>query len=1087
MARMDSASAELARARSVQETMLPAPPRVPGLEIATSYRACKALGGDFFDFLVVDPWHLGIVIADVSGHGTAAALVMSAAKKSLQIFGKGCLSPRDAVLQANDSIRGDLPKGMFVSVLYGILDIRDLRMRYVRAGHNPPLVVADGAVRADLALAPGGPVLGIMPSAQLAPRLTETELLLRPGDALLLHTDGLSEAFAPDKEMYGKTRLHQKLSRAGEVAASGFIQELREDVDRFRADAPPVDDEAMILLRVLGRQGTPQPLTGPFDDEEAELLEAPAPLLGRERDIADLCDLVGGNTALVTVTGPGGVGKTCTSQAVAARLRHHFPSGVFFCDLTAAREAWAVCRIVATALGVQEGDSALGPRIGNALRGRAATRGGHALLVLDNCEQAAEAVGRCVNEWRARAPGTHFLLTSRIPTGTRGEHVHPLRPLRTPQRRTTGRVTLNEAALQGLAEVPSVELFVRRAREKAPQFQLTVANADTISRICTALDGLPLAIELAAARIGVMTPEKILDRLGERFEWLRNRDETGHHATLEDMIAWSWDLLTESERGLLAELSVFAGGFSLETAEQVATLVTGAELADTIEGLITKSLMYRELQPALDGEPRFYLYESVRLFAELRLNALGRAEDTRARWRSALVEYARRWWQRRLSNRALEARARYESELDGLLRIAREGVPPELAGWAAVIIAATLARTGTDPEIEALVPRLRAALPAGLEVSQWLLLAEAEFISRRAPVEAEKLLAAQEFSGPTRYFARILQAKCAMARGVMSEVEALTRLALEVPGLTPLQKAAASDRLGLCHYRAGRLDDAIECFDAALRVALEQKDLLLESVTLAHIGSTHKLKGELDKSEWFIREAIRLAQAAGATVSESSWLGNLGVTLGAAGKLQAAEACILRALRLTRETGNLTTEASHLINLAYVYHRQNRIEEAMPLLKDALRLHSETGNRHGRALALANIAALERDGGELEGALASFVQAREVFLTLSDAYAASNQLVNIGQTLALLHARKQDPALLDQAILNLRQALQEIADHKFLRNTMAEAELAACLKQRGEHEEARELARQVLAAESTAPDSVPRAALERARFVLGSP
>ncbi|MBX3473377.1 MAG: SpoIIE family protein phosphatase [Planctomycetes bacterium] len=1084
MARHDSVSAELARARSVQETMLPAAPRIPGLEIETSYRACKALGGDFFDFIIVDPWRLGIVIADVSGHGTAAALVMSAAKKSLQIFGKGCISPRDALLRTNDSIRGDLPKGMFVTVLYGVLDVRDLRLVFARAGHNPPLVIADGAVRADIAQIPGGPVLGIFSSTQLAPKLVETEVQLRPGDAMLLHTDGLSEAFAPQGEMYGKTRLHQKLGRAGDVPASAFIKELREDVDRFRADEAPKDDEAMVLLRVLGRQSNPQPLTGPFDDDAPVLEELP-PLLGRERDIAEISELLSGEAALVTITGPGGVGKTRTSQAVSARLRSHFPAGVFFCELTDAREAWAVCRAVAAAVGVQEGDTALGQRIGNALRGRAATRGGNALLVLDNCEQAAEAVGRCVNEWRARAPGTRFLLTSRVPTGTRGEHLYPLRPLRTPQRRTTGRLQLNEAALAGLAEVPSVDLFIRRAREKSPRFALTLENADTISRICSALDGLPLAIELAAARIGVMSPEKILERLGERFEWLRSREETGHHATLEDVIAWSWDLLSETERDLLAELSVFSGGFVLECAEQVVTTASGADLADLLEGLESKSLLYRETVPGLPGEPRFFLYESVRLFAELRLNALNRGEDTRARWRSALVEYARRWWQRRMSNRAQEARTRYEAEADALLRVAREGTPLELAGWATVVLASTMGRTGTDAEIETLVSRMRAALPPSLEVSQWLLLAEADAVWRKSPVEANRMVADFAFSGPTRYYARILQAKCAQASGIMSEVEAMTRLALEVPGLTPLQKAAAQDRLGLCHYRAGRLEDALECFDAALRVALEQKDMLLESILLAHIGSTHKLMGEFDKSEWFIREAIRLAQAANAAVSESSWLGNLGVTMGAAGKLQAAEACILRALRLTRETGNLPTEAAHLINLAYVYHRQNRIEEAMPLLKDALRIHTETGNRHGRALALANIAALERDEGSLEGALVTFLESRNEFLRLSDAYAAANQLVNIGQTQVLLYHRHQDPAMLAQATESLQAAMRENAEHKFLRNTMCEAELAACLQLQGQPEQARALAKGVLEAEATAPNSVPPAALERAREVLG--
>ncbi|MCL4731756.1 MAG: SpoIIE family protein phosphatase, partial [Planctomycetes bacterium] len=558
MARHDSVSAELARARSVQEFMLPAAPTVPGLEIATSYRACKGLGGDFYDFLVVDPWHLGIVIADVSGHGTAAALVMSAAKKTLQIVGRNCHSPRDVLLLANDAIRADLPRGMFVSAWYGILDIRDLSLVFARAGHPPCLLVSDGAVRGQWPEGPG-PVLGIMPSSQLGPRLAESRLQLRPGDAMLLHTDGLSEAFAPEGEMYGKTRLHQKLLRAPDVGAEQFITELRADVDRFRADEPPTDDEAMVLVRVLGRMGKPQPLGSGEDAEAPEFLDDLPPLLGRDRDIAELCDLIGGDAALVTITGPGGVGKTRAAQAVAARMKNHFPSGVWFVDLTSARETWAICRAVAGALGVQEGDSALNVRVGNALRGRAASRGGPALLVLDNCEQAAEPVGRLVNEWRARAPGTRFLLTSRVPVNTRGEHIYNLRPLRTPSRRT-GRITVNEAVLKALAEIPSVDLFVRRARERSPRFALTAQNAETVCRICEALDGLPLAIELAAARVGVMTPDKFLERLGERFEWLRGREDTGHHATLEDLIGWSWDLLEPAERDLLAELSVFHGG-----------------------------------------------------------------------------------------------------------------------------------------------------------------------------------------------------------------------------------------------------------------------------------------------------------------------------------------------------------------------------------------------------------------------------------------------------------------------------------------------------------------------------------------------
>src|SRR5688572_3874171 len=159
-------SAELQRARNVQLSMLPEIPAIESLEIAAHYRPCDTLGGDFYDFITVDQWRLGIVVADVSGHGAAAALLMAVAKKVLQLCGRGNPSPRQALLEVNDSIRADMPAGMFLSALYGVLDIRNHKLALASCGHNPPLW-RRGAKVSEIQGKHNAPVLGVMPSEQL--------------------------------------------------------------------------------------------------------------------------------------------------------------------------------------------------------------------------------------------------------------------------------------------------------------------------------------------------------------------------------------------------------------------------------------------------------------------------------------------------------------------------------------------------------------------------------------------------------------------------------------------------------------------------------------------------------------------------------------------------------------------------------------------------------------------------------------------------------------------------------------------------------------------------------------------------------
>ncbi|MCC6466473.1 MAG: SpoIIE family protein phosphatase [Planctomycetes bacterium] len=1063
--------------------MLPDAPVVPGLEIQCSYRACDALGGDFYDFITVDPWRLGFVIADVSGHGAPAALVMASAKKALQIFGRGCPSPRETLLSANTSLRPDMPRGMFVTVLYGVLDIRTLRFDFSCAGHPPPLLAADGAVRSEWPNA-GGPVLGVLPSELLAARLQETTIQLRPGDALVLHTDGLTESFAPDGEMLGLARITEMIRHAGSVPASETVARVCAQADNFRGTAPQADDEAIVVLRVLGRAAEPVPLPGAAAETETNLPKAREGLVGRDRDLQEVTAMLGSDATVVTLTGPGGVGKTRLATAVAEQSQAQFPSGVWFCDLTEARDAWGVCRAVAQVLSLQEADARLGERIGNALRGRAATRGGGALLVLDNCEQAAPHVARCVAEWRARAPGTRFLLTSRVATGARGERVRALKPLKVPTGRQK-KPQFDEARLAALREVPAVRLFLQRAEEKVPGFALTAENAEAVTGICGALDGIPLALELAAARLGVLTPQQVLARMSERFELLRNRQGHGHHATLETAVAWSWDLLPDHEKAVLAELSVFRGGFFVEVAQQVVSAAEGAaDLLDNIESLAAQSLLTHEDVPGLPGERRFVLYESVRLFAQRRLHELGRADTVRARWRSALVDYAVRWWQRRMSPRAREARARIELEVDGLLEIAREGASVEQSAWAAVTAAMVAQRASSDSTFDELLRGFQRAAQPESELYAWLTISAVETAIRNAPAEAEKELAALTPAGPARWHVLLARIRAAQIQGRQPEVEALARQMLELPGLTPLQKAVAQDRLGNCMYKAGDLSGSLKLYEEALKVAREQHDAALEATVLAHIGSAHRMMGALDRSEQALREAVRICQVEKHPGMEASWLGNLGITVADTGQHRQAESCLLRAVTLSRESGSLATEAAHLRNLAYVYHKQDRLEEALSATEQALQLERELGNEHGIAFALSNIAVLRREMGDDSGALQSFEDALRSFRSRGDTHAAVSQMMHIGITHAQQWRRNHDQRSLASAIEVLEDALRELREHKYSRMLELETELARCLADKGDAAQARVLAQGVVDEAARRGGSAPNRNAEVAQKLL---
>jgi predicted ATPase/DNA-binding CsgD family transcriptional regulator len=323
---------------------------------------------------------------------------------------------------------------------------------------------------------------------------------------------------------------------------------------------------------------------------------------------------------LVSLVGPGGVGKTRLAIRIAAALGRGFPGGTWLAELAEVRDPALAGHAVLAAFD---------------LRGQAATeplaqlctylRDKELLLVLDNCEHLLEAVAQLVSEIIAAAPGVRVIATSREPLSVAGEHVLLVPPLELPE-------PAAGEPLDRLAQNEAVMLFIERAAAASGSFELAAANQAAVAGLCRRLDGLPLAIELAAVRTRALAPEQILDRLSDRFGLLTggNRAALPRHQTLRTTIEWSYDLLTMSERTLLTRLCVFAGRFTLDDVEAVCCSgdVAAAHALDLLSSLIDKSLVIKE---DVGGAACYRLHETMREYARLSLREAGEEDAVERR------------------------------------------------------------------------------------------------------------------------------------------------------------------------------------------------------------------------------------------------------------------------------------------------------------------------------------------------------------------------------------------------------------------------------------------------------------------------
>jgi predicted ATPase/DNA-binding CsgD family transcriptional regulator len=661
--------------------------------------------------------------------------------------------------------------------------------------------------------------------------------------------------------------------------------------------------------------------------------------VGRRHEVGEVKRLLA-ESRLVTLTGVGGTGKTRLALRAAAQLRRVFADGIWFVDLTQlhAREllthdvydADALAYLLGATLGVREQG---GPPL-RALVEQLADR--RLLLVLDNCEHLISASAILAEALLRGCPGLRILATSRETLTVTGEKLFPVPPLPVP----------DPGDLPSLAELgryEAVTLFVARARAALADFGLTEANHRAVAELCHRVDGSPLAIELAAARVRLLAPQEILDRLADRFALLSrgSRDAPRRQQTLRACVDWSFDLCAKPERLLWARLSVFVGGFELDAVERVCAdeALPEADLLDLVAGLVDKSILDRvEVGDGGVGPARYRMLEAIRDFGKEQLVAVGEQAILRRRhrdWYRQLVAQAKADW---LSCRQAEWVARLKRE-DPNLRAAVEFCLTEPGeAETALLIVIDLPRVYWF---------FRGAASEGLD---WL----------------NRALA--HVTAPT-----VLRARALVHGGHLGlwhgNAEAGTPLLEQGEALAerlddPFARAYADHARAHAALLGNDVNGAIECGERALAIltGMPQPDVTLRLSVLSQVGFAAHLAGDHERATRWCQEALEITEPHRNSFVRSYALLELGLIAWQQGDVRQADQQVREGLRSARKMGlqdpNFTTLS--IDALAWIAAHQQRYGRAATLLGTVDTLPGNLGRPAARVPLTADHETCER-------------------------------------------------------------------------------------------------------------------------------
>jgi predicted ATPase len=758
-------------------------------------------------------------------------------------------------------------------------------------------------------------------------------MALANGGQLLLTTEAV--------ESLGKTMLR--------VRSHGhwLMKGLAEPVELFEVNAhdaafavPAGADKARRVVQSGGRWVA-------VDELPNNLPQLATNFIGRERELAEVKALLD-KTRLLTLLGMGGLGKTRLSLQVAAEVRHRFPDGVWFIDLAPLRDPTLVAGEVAQVLDIRdEPGRPLLQTVCAALRSRTL------LLILDNCEHLLAAAGELANAVLRGAPNLRVLASSREALHVPGEQIVPILPLQLPR---------PGDAVDALADATAVRLFIDRARLQKPDFAFTPQEAPAIAELVTRLEGIPLALELAAARVRMLSVAEINARLKDRYKLLTGggRVLLERQQTLRALVDWSYDLLDDRERRLLARLAAFAGGFELEAVEQVA----GAEPLDPLDvmdllgSLVEKSLVMPDER---DGRTRYRMLETIRDYAREKLVASGELDAIAARHCEHFFALAKQMRDGLRGAAQAEWLQRGEADHDNLRA------------------AMTHARSG------AVDPFIAVKMAVAMQ-GFWML--RGYIAEGRAYVRSALAMPAIEQSDLARSWALYVGAALATGQSDHAEARQMLEVCLQLRrGLgNPVDIAATLSTLSLARLQAGNVAAARTDEQEALAIFERLDDRFGQAICLLHLAQIDLFSGDDAAARDFAERCLALARSLGHKEIEAECELVLGELAAEAGDGAGALDRIRRSLSVCTEAGDRRGEAIArwwlgriLLSQAYdSTHAAEELLSALPVLRDA-------GMREELLGALEDVSRLALATGRCEIAvqLAAMVNASRERLSLA--------------------------------------------------------------------------------------------------------
>lgn len=775
--------------------------------------------------------------------------------------------------------------------------------------------------------------------------------------------------------------------------------------------------------------------------------------VGRADDLAHLAGAFADGHLLVTLVGTAGIGKTRLARRfLDAELKRG--GEVAWADATEARGAAGLCQVVARAIGAddvraEDADRAVA-ELGQALRGC-----GSILIGIDNVEQIAAVAGAALTSWLAAAREARFLVTSRQRLALATEVVHEVGPLALPE---------EDIEVEGSE---AGRLFLARARRARPGFDLGAEERACVAEILRRLEGMPLAIELAAARLSILAPAQLLERLRGSLQALSSRREElpARQAALESAIDWSWRLLGPEEQSVLAQAAVFRGGFLVDSAEAVIAAGAPAGILDIVQSLEHKSLLRASTDP--HGERRLGMYESIREFAGDRLGERGERDSCERRHADHFLELGERLAAAMIRHGGLDCLQRLDAERENLAAVnerslradpadaeasaravraalvlaalveirgpsvdsvarleaalARTGIPDRLR-WKAVIALARARRNGQGAhaaaaELEALLPEVQRAgdhdTEGALLPSLGLL---CSIIGR--PDDARRHLHAARDLHLAHGQADLESETLRLLSGIyMAEdnqrAAAFAEDAVVASRRTGNARVEVRSRLYLAMIRLidGRLDEARELLEGALELNRSVRDLASEGALHSHLGVVYQETGDLARAEENLSAAVRVTRRTGDPRLIAGAYRMLGQLVWERGRLGQALQVFQRAMAEAQEAGDQVTGAWARVQAAAIMAALGQAERAQGEWAQAHRDLEEVKDREG--LAIADI-----HGGHLRLAAARMARAR------GDAAAAASSLDEAHRLVA-------PPAIeSDEVRFALRLLRAAVADHE---------------------------------------------------------